>query len=160
MSIDKRSFISLYGEIQDVEFMRSIISLTKALSDLNRIRVVCALHHCEELCVCQIQELLDLAPSSTSKHLSILLNAGLLEVRKDGRWAFYRITSETDMPKDASIFVKWLYEQSSTEKAILSDNQKLEEILSYTPEELCQRQANGQRCCSSPTKTQATARSR
>jgi DNA-binding transcriptional ArsR family regulator len=47
---------------------REFMALTKALADENRIRIFLALKD-QELCVCQITELMGLAPSTTSKHL-------------------------------------------------------------------------------------------
>ena len=41
-----------------------------------------------ELCVCQIAELMGLAPHTISKHLSILYQAGLVNARKEGRWMY------------------------------------------------------------------------
>ena len=68
--------------------MRDFMAIVKALADENRVRALMALRE-RELCVCEIIELLGLAPSTVSKHLSILYQAGLLESRKDGRWVYY-----------------------------------------------------------------------
>ncbi|MBW2408107.1 MAG: winged helix-turn-helix transcriptional regulator, partial [Deltaproteobacteria bacterium] len=54
--------------------MFTFMAITRALSDQNRVRALMALKD-RELCVCQIIELLDLAPSTVSKHMSILANA-------------------------------------------------------------------------------------
>ena len=69
--------------------MEEFVSVAKALSDPSRVRVFCALRE-SELCVCQIVELLGLATSTVSKHMSILRQARLVESRKDGRWVYYR----------------------------------------------------------------------
>ena len=79
--------------------MRDLMAVIKALADENRVRVLLAVQG-RELCVCQIVELLGLAPSTVSKHLSILHQARLLESRKDGRWMFYRAAGE-DSPVEA-----------------------------------------------------------
>jgi predicted transcriptional regulator len=55
--------------------MRDLMKITKALADENRIRVLLALRE-GELCACQITELFGLAPSTMSKHLSILYQPG------------------------------------------------------------------------------------
>jgi ArsR family transcriptional regulator len=55
--------------------MREFMNITKALADENRVRTLLALRK-GELCVCQTTEL-GLAPSTVSKHLSILYQAGL-----------------------------------------------------------------------------------
>src|SRR5512138_1933684 len=70
--------------------MRDFMTITKALADENRVRMLLALRR-QELCVCQITELFGLAPSTISKHLSILYQAGLAESRKEGRWIYYRL---------------------------------------------------------------------
>ena len=43
-------------------------------------------------------EALDLAQPSVSKHLRVLLEVGLVEVRRDGRHAFYRTNAEAIRP--------------------------------------------------------------
>ena len=61
--------------------MRELMSIVKALGDENRVRAVMALRN-RELCLCQIIELLGLAPSTVSKHMSILKQARLVDTRK------------------------------------------------------------------------------
>jgi DNA-binding transcriptional ArsR family regulator len=152
------SIISSSGELTEAA-LRHLLAITRAVSDANRIRILCALSGRGELCVCQIQELLGLAPSTTSKHLGLLAAAGLVEARRDGRWAYYRIARE-DMPEDAAELVAWLCRRAARTKAAAADRAKLRLILRHTPEELCQLQAKGAACCSSAPATPAAARSR
>ncbi len=77
--------------------MREFLAIAKALSDESRVRALMALSG-GELCVCQIIELLGLAPSTVSKHLAVLHQAGLVETRKDGRWIYYRLAEEPTRP--------------------------------------------------------------
>ena len=86
--------------------MREVLDITKALADGNRLRVLMALTG-GELCVCQIVELLQLAPSTVSKHMSILRQARLVESRKDGRWMYYRLP-DRDAPKAVKDAVAWV----------------------------------------------------
>ena len=72
------------------KYMREFMNITGALGDETRVRTLLALRK-GELCVCQITELFGLAPSTVSKHLSILYQAGLVEARKEGRWMYYRL---------------------------------------------------------------------
>lgn len=44
-----------------------------------------------ELCVCDLCELLAVSQSKLSFHLKVLREAGLIEVRQDGRWNYYRL---------------------------------------------------------------------
>jgi DNA-binding transcriptional ArsR family regulator len=76
--------------------MFDFMNITKALADENRIRILMALSGIEELCVCQLIDMLQLAPSTVSKHLFILRNARLILGRKEGRWMYYRLNGEGD----------------------------------------------------------------
>ena len=82
--------------------MEKIITLAKALSDPNRLRALMVLRN-GEFCVCQLIELFSLAPSTVSKHMSILKQAGLVKWRKDSRWVYYSLASNEISPliKDA-----------------------------------------------------------
>jgi DNA-binding transcriptional ArsR family regulator len=139
--------------------LRSLLAITKALADQNRVRIVCALVAHGELCVCQLQTLLGLAPSSTSKHLSLLAGAGLLVSRKQGRWAYYSVAARGDLPEEAGLVLDWLTRRAARDKIIAADRKRLKQILSQTPEELCQQIAEKPGCCSSAPATRAAARS-
>ncbi len=69
------------------------MAVLKALADENRVRILTALRP-KELCVCQIVELLGLAPSTVSKHMAILKQARLVDSRKESRWMFYRLAEK------------------------------------------------------------------
>ena len=74
--------------------MKNTLSLLKALSDKNRLRVVAALLSTHELCACQIKELLKITGASVSRHLALLIQVGLVDSRKKGRWVYYRLRPE------------------------------------------------------------------
>ena len=46
----------------------------------------------------RIIDLLGLAPSTVSKHMALLHQAGLVRRRKQGRWHFYRLAGEDSSP--------------------------------------------------------------
>jgi len=71
--------------------------LFKALSDRNRLRIVQMLQ-VRPLCVCEIQEILKLAPSTVSKHLSILRDAGFIYDIKENKWVNYYIDNRSSNP--------------------------------------------------------------
>jgi ArsR family transcriptional regulator len=77
--------------------MRETLAVMKALADENRLRIVAALEG-RELCLCQVVQLLGLATSTVSRHMSILQQARLVESRKDGRWTYFRL-DETGSPQ-------------------------------------------------------------
>ena len=74
--------------------LRQFMPVPKALADENRIRMLLALSG-GELCVCRLTALFGLSPSTTSKHLSILYSAGLVNSRKEGRWMYYSLPGIT-----------------------------------------------------------------
>lgn len=70
--------------------VKEYIEMFKALADENRLRILCMLS-CGELCACDIQDSLNLTQPTISHHMKILQQAGLIEVEKRGKWAFYAI---------------------------------------------------------------------
>ena len=62
----------------------------KALANEKRLRILEALRG-GELCVCELQAVLDAPQSTVATHLRTLKDAGLLTSRKKGKWTYYRI---------------------------------------------------------------------
>ncbi len=62
----------------------------KAIGNPSRLKIYRALLE-GMLCVCEIEQLLDLSQSAVSQHLSKLRNAGLVESVRHGQWTFYRV---------------------------------------------------------------------
>ena len=102
-----------------------IQNITKALADENRIRALMMLTR-GELCVCQIIEMLGLAPSTVSKHMYILKQAGLVKTRKEGRWIYYRLTDKQN--KSASEIINWLEKYLKNDSDILKDTKHLQKM--------------------------------
>ncbi len=118
--------------------MREFNLVTKALADESRVRILVALKS-GELCVCQVLELLDLAPSTVSKHLAILRQARLIEVRKEGRWLYYRL-ADSDAPQVVHDAIRWVCESLAKEKKTAQDAKKLKAIVRMDPGVLCCQQ--------------------
>ena len=115
--------------------MREVVTIAKALSDENRVRILAILDG-RELCVCQVIELLGLAPSTVSKHLSILKQARLIDGRKQGRWMYYRLADE-DVPAAAQEAIGWALKALGRDKQRAKDAERLLQILTMDPEVLC-----------------------
>jgi len=115
--------------------MNEFLAITKALSAEGRVRILLALR-AGELCVCRLIELLALAPSTVSKHMAILKQAGLVSLRKDGRWAYYRLAGEDASPTVRRA-VEWVVESVGTSLRARQDRRRLKEILKIDKEELC-----------------------
>jgi len=103
--------------------MQPFMAITKAFSDENRVRILLSLRE-EELCLCQIVEVLGLAPSTVSKHVDLLRKAGLVEMRKDGRWHYYRLAGRGASPVVREA-LRWVLRSLENETIIISDAAKL-----------------------------------
>lgn len=121
--------------------MRDVVAIAKALSDPGRLRALFVLKK-GELCVCQIGALLELAPSTVSKHLSILKEAGLVEGCKRGRWVYYRRASR-GATKVAGEALRWVDRSLSGAQEIKEDRKRLREIARMPLEELCRTYLKG-----------------
>jgi ArsR family transcriptional regulator, arsenate/arsenite/antimonite-responsive transcriptional repressor len=118
--------------------MREFMNITKALADDNRVRALLALRQ-GELCVCQITELFGLAPSTISKHLSILSQARLVDSRKDGRWIYYKLPGK-EAPRAVRAAIDWIEKSLADDPRVAGDNLALKKILKQDPAELCRKQ--------------------
>ncbi len=76
----------------------------KALSDKSRLRILKMLQK-KSLCVCEITDILKLATSTVSNHLSILKEAGLIIDEKDKKWINYKIQPNPENPEVASVLM-------------------------------------------------------
>lgn len=121
--------------------MREFMAITKALSDPNRVRALLALQQ-GELCVCQITELFGFAPSTVSKHLSVLHQAGLILSRKTERWVYYRLPNKS-AARPVREALAWVHKSLEDTEEAAADGRKLKKILATDLAEICRRQ----RCC-------------
>lgn len=82
------------------------MNVLKALSDETRLRILNLLYE-KELCVCDINESLDIMQTKASRHLSYLKKAGLITGRKQAQWVYYSIVKNED-----TAFISNLIEKS------------------------------------------------
>lgn len=73
--------------------MRELTKVFKALSDETRLRTLGVLME-KECCVCEVMQALDISQSKASRALSALYDAGIVKLRKEGRWSLYSIDKE------------------------------------------------------------------
>lgn len=118
--------------------MREFMNVTKALADESRIRLLFALRG-GELCACQLVEFLALAGSTVSKHLSVLYQAGLVEMRKESRWVYYSLPGPK-APPSIRAALKWVFTAAADQPRVVEDQRRLKQILRLDPVELCKRQ--------------------
>lgn len=122
--------------------METMLEIFKALSDKNRMRIVAALSRYDELCACQITELLQVTGATASRHLSVLQHAGLVASRKDGRWMYYRLVP----PSGTEPVFQWMDTAFTDSEQLKADGDALDKIVAIAREDLC-RQQRGEACC-------------
>ena len=123
--------------------MDKLTAIFKALSDRNRLRIVSALMKYDELCACQLTELIQVASATASRHMGVLISSNIVESRKDGRWVYYRLSKEQS---DLGSLFDWIEQQLSNEPAAKLDEKELKNITARDPEDLC-REQRGAKCC-------------
>jgi ArsR family transcriptional regulator len=114
--------------------VQQVLTMTKALSDETRLRALMAIRE-RELCLCQLVDLLGLAPSTISKHMTLLQQAGLCERRKDGRWHFYRLAGP-DAPDVVREALAWIVHALEDSPIVQDDDGALSEVRRKDLEEL------------------------
>jgi len=100
--------------------MKEFIKVMKALSDPARVRIMKMLQH-KTMCVCEIYTALEKAQSTTSKHLKILEDAGLITFQKKGLWVNYKLADGTQSPYAASLLGNlrhWLEDDSEIREMV------------------------------------------
>ncbi len=122
--------------------MDRIISITKALADGNRLRILMALRDHPEICACQITELLGITGATVSRHLAVLAHAGLVKGRKDGRWINFSLIRTPD----TAGLLTWLETALEPARQIKDDRERLDGLLALNREDICRKQ-RGDSCC-------------
>lgn len=112
--------------------LSALSRLHKALAHPVRSRILAMLRG-GELCVCQLNAVIGLAPSTISAHLGELKDAGLLAERKAGRWVHYRI--ETEAWAERVLEVLWT--ALADDPQIIEDRTLLTRITALPVETIC-----------------------
>ena len=73
--------------------MQDILKVFKALSDETRLRIINLLLE-RECCVCEVMQAMRISQTRASRGLTVLYNAGILKVKRDGLWVLYSINEE------------------------------------------------------------------
>ncbi|WP_215225321.1 ArsR/SmtB family transcription factor [Echinicola shivajiensis] len=66
----------------------------KALSEEPRVRIIHLLIQNKELCISDLEHILEFTQTKTSRHLAYLKNSGLVGSRRVDQWTFYYILDE------------------------------------------------------------------
>ena len=68
--------------------------LFKAFGDESRIRILHLVFKNGEMCISDLEQVLDFTQAKTSRHLVYLKNAGLVSFKKTDQWVYYSIKDE------------------------------------------------------------------
>ena len=80
--------------------MRAEARFFKSLADETRLKILWLLSGTEELCVCDVIDVLEITQSKASRHLRYLYHLGWVTDRRDGLWMNYRLTVTPGSPKE------------------------------------------------------------
>ncbi len=117
--------------------MGNLVRLFSALSDTNRLRILAALKQYSDMCACQIVELLQVSGATTSRHLSLLMQVGLLDSFKEGRWVHYRLNTGSH---NYGQVIDWLEKELEHTDVVKEDQQTLKKIMTADRKALCRGQ--------------------
>jgi len=106
--------------------MKELEQLFKVLADQTRIRILNLLIH-GELCVCDIQYVLESPQPNVSRHLTYLKNSGLVLDRRDGARTYYRLAQSTEgLHKSLFGFLRDAFQSS---EVLAEDSRKLKKAI-------------------------------
>lgn len=103
----------------------SIVEIFKILSDKNRLRILNLLYG-RELCVCELEYLLEISQSNLSKHLRLMSALGFLIHRRENKFIYYGINE--NLLKEHP-FLKEVFEEELVLDELL--NKELERFVEY-----------------------------
>ncbi len=100
-----------------------MVEIFKALGDENRLRIVNVLFN-KQLCVCEMEALLDMTQSNVSRHLNKLKNADIITSEKQSQWVYYRIKEQ--FIKDSKLLYDYICDKARDNTLLNNDMQRLE----------------------------------
>ncbi|MEQ8362854.1 MAG: metalloregulator ArsR/SmtB family transcription factor [Cyclobacteriaceae bacterium] len=103
-------------------------------SDTSRLRILNLIMNNGEMCISDLERILDFTQTKTSRHLVYLKNSDILAIRKINQWVFYQIKDEVhDIIKQILQFI--------SRDPILQKDQQVYETL-YSNRELALNKLN------------------
>jgi ArsR family transcriptional regulator len=106
--------------------MRRLELMFRGLADPTRLRILNLLIH-GELCVCDIQYVLDSSQATVSRHLTYLKNCGLLLDRRDGVRMYYSLAQPSEgLHTQLFVFLRQVFQSS---EIFEEDLQKLQQAI-------------------------------
>ncbi|WP_338780559.1 metalloregulator ArsR/SmtB family transcription factor [Metabacillus sp. FJAT-52054] len=91
--VDEEKVVRVNEQLKNQDPM-SVAKIFKALSDPTRLKIAYSLTLEEELCVCDISNIVEASNATASHHLRLLHNLGLAKYRKVGKLVYYSLDDE------------------------------------------------------------------
>jgi ArsR family transcriptional regulator len=108
--------------------MKDLEQLFKGLADQTRLRILNLLIH-GELCVCDIQYVLESSQSNVSRHLTYLKNSGLVLDRREGTRMYYRLVQPSDGVR--KLLFTFLRDAFQSSEILEEDSRKLKKAIEH-----------------------------
>jgi DNA-binding transcriptional ArsR family regulator len=115
--------------------MRDFERALKAVGDPTRTRILKLLEG-GGLCVCQLQAVLGLAPSTVSKHLALLKAAGLVTDQRTGKWIEYSLVPAPASPHSRAV-LDLVRGALDRDPVVRADRRRLRTVKAVPLDELC-----------------------
>jgi ArsR family transcriptional regulator, arsenate/arsenite/antimonite-responsive transcriptional repressor len=106
--------------------MRELEQTFKGLADQTRLRILNLLLH-GELCVCDIQYVLETSQPNVSRHLTYLKNSGVVLDRREGARMYYRLAQPNEGLK--KLLFSFLRDAFQSEEELAEDSRKLKRAI-------------------------------
>lgn len=90
---DEEKVNRIQGDLQTVD-ISGVSQMLKAIADENRAKITYALCQEDELCVCDIANILGVTVANASHHLRTLYKQRIVNYRKEGKLSFYSLNDE------------------------------------------------------------------
>ncbi|MFS0864771.1 MULTISPECIES: metalloregulator ArsR/SmtB family transcription factor [Bacillaceae] len=90
---DEEKVNRIQGDLKTIDIV-SLAQMLKAIADENRAKITYALCQDDELCVCDIANIVGVTVANASHHLRTLYKQGVVKFRKEGKLAFYSLDDE------------------------------------------------------------------
>ncbi|MFB5345711.1 ArsR/SmtB family transcription factor [Enterococcus faecalis] len=71
----------------------NVSKVMKAIAEPNRLKILDMISTGEK-CACDILDHFDFTQPTLSHHMKVLMEAGIVSARKDGKWQYYSLISE------------------------------------------------------------------
>src|SRR3546814_5790548 len=119
----RRAWLTGYKESFICRFVSELIDIFRALADPTRLRVVALLREME-LAIGELAIVLDQSQPRVSRHVRILVEAGIVERRREGSWVFLRIAAAGPVAEIIGQAETWPFSSRAT-RVVTHDARRL-----------------------------------